>query len=275
MSVAVITDSAASLPAELCGSLNITVVPIRTILNGEDVTEKEVPPQDLLAGEVSTAAPSPGDYARAAAEFRGDGGVIVCTVSSSLSGSYSAALAWAKGCTAPIEVVDSNTAACAQGLVVAAAARASLSGCDLPGVARAANEVARGVRLVGMLFTLDQLVRSGRIPAPVGRAGDHLRLRPIFAIQEGRIRRGAPALSPNGAYRRLLAQWRHSRPAEAARLHAAVSHALAPQEADSLLEAVSSECAPHFSFISDFPSPLLVSAGAGALGLAWWWEVPP
>lgn len=280
MGVAVITDGAAALPAALLEEFGIAVVPIRTILDGEDVTGEDIPQSDLLAGKVSTAAPSTGDFARAASEFAGGDAAVICTVSRELSGSYQAASAAALECGGSVKVVDTASAAGGQALVALAAAEASAAGGDLRSVLEAASVAARRVRLVGMLESLEQLARSGRIPRAAGWAGDHLGVRPIFEIRGGSIRRLAPALSPQSARRRILANWRSTRRAGAGagiRLHAATSHAGAESAAVELLAAVSAEVGPAevgpaTSFVAEFPVPLLVSAGAGALGLAWWWE---
>jgi len=273
MGVAVITDGAAALPSDLLEKFNISVAPIRTILNGEDVTGEDVPRSDLLAGKVSTSAPSPGDFARLASEPAASAGAVICTVSRALSGSYQAALAAVSRCGGAVEVVDTTSAAGGQALVVLAAAAASAAGGDRGAVLSAALAAARRVRLVGMLESLTQLVRSGRIPRAAGWAGGRLGVHPIFEIRGGSIRRLAPALSTHNARRRILASWRSTRPPTlGAQLHAAVSHAGAEDAANELLKAVSEEGRLATSFVADFPDPLLVSAGTGALGLAWWWE---
>ena len=273
MGVAVITDGAAALPAALLEEFGIAVVPIRTILDGEDVTGEDIPQSDLLAGKVSTAAPSPGDFARTASESSGCEGAVICTVSRELSGSYQAASAAAAERGSGVKVVDTASAAGGQALVVLAAAAASAAGGDLSSVLEAATSAARRVRLVGMLESLDQLARSGRIPRAASWAGEHLGVRPIFEIRDGAVRRLAPALSRQSARGRILANWRSTRRAGAGiRLHAAASHAGAESAAVELLAAVSEEVCLETSFVAEFPVPLLVSAGAGALGLAWWWE---
>ena len=61
MTVAIVTDSAAALPAELVTRHRITVVPMWLTIGGESVREGERPLTELLGDErVSTSGPAPG-----------------------------------------------------------------------------------------------------------------------------------------------------------------------------------------------------------------------
>src|SRR2546423_6684687 len=60
--VTVITDSAASLPAELASAYGIVVVPMRLVLGDDDVPDGELPLADVVARldrGVTTSAPAP------------------------------------------------------------------------------------------------------------------------------------------------------------------------------------------------------------------------
>jgi fatty acid-binding protein DegV len=67
--------------------------------------------------------------------------------------------------------------------------------------------------------------------------------------------------------------WRDSRPATG-RLHVAAMHALAPQRARALLDAVQADVEPATALIGPFSPVMLVHTGPDLIGLAWWWEVP-
>jgi DegV family protein with EDD domain len=273
VTVAVVTDSAAALPRALQSELDVTVVPILLTIDGEEVADDALDPADLLtAGTLSTAAPGPGAFARAVRERQGPDGVLVVTLSSRLSGCHQAAVLGAREVEGPTIVVDTANAAGGQALAVHAAVSAARRGASLSEVAAAARRVAARVRLMGVLGSLDQLVRSGRIPAVAGRAGDRLGVRPLFDVHDGRIRRLLPSRSTSGAHRRILEQWRQSRPPEVRALHVAAVHAGAPDDARSLLVAVADEREPATAFIGGFGGALVAAAGVGVSGLAWWWE---
>ncbi|MCY3786579.1 MAG: DegV family EDD domain-containing protein [bacterium] len=276
MTVSVVTDSAAALPVDLQRELGVTVVPILLTVDGEEVADDALSPAELLAaGTLSTAAPGPGAFARAVAECpRGDG-VLILTVSAKLSSCHRAAVMGAREAGRRTIVVDTANAAGGQALAVHAAVSAAGRGAPLEEVAAAARRVAARVRLMGVLGGLDQLVRSGRIPAAAGRAGDRLGVRPLFDLHDGRIRRLLPSRSTAGAHRRILEQMRQSRPAEVHALHVAAVHADAHHDARSLLAAVEAESEPATAFVGGFGGALVAAAGVGVSGLAWWWEPPP
>ena len=92
MTVAIVTDSAAALPAELVAKHRITVVPMWLPIGGESVREGERPLSELLGDErVSTSGPAPGEFEQAIESRLGDDGVLVLTIAASMSGTHEAA----------------------------------------------------------------------------------------------------------------------------------------------------------------------------------------
>ncbi|HZB75446.1 MAG TPA: DegV family protein, partial [Solirubrobacteraceae bacterium] len=68
MTVTIVTDSAAALPADLVERHRITVVPMWLTIGGESVREGERPLSELLGDErVSTSGPAPGEFEEAIA----------------------------------------------------------------------------------------------------------------------------------------------------------------------------------------------------------------
>src|SRR5436190_164542 len=125
VTVAIVTDSAASIPPALLAQHDITVVPMRIIVGGEDHPDGVLPLSEVAgraADGVSTSAPSPGEFARAIeASMTGDG-VLVATVASTMSATFTAARLAGDDGSGKVRVVDTGTAAGAEGLVVLAAA---------------------------------------------------------------------------------------------------------------------------------------------------------
>ena len=169
MGVAIVTDGAASLPAALASEFGVTVVPMWLELEGRQVRESECSLDDVLRAEhVTTSGPSPGDFEAAVTPLLGDDvpddGVIVLTIAASMSSTHQAAMLAAKDLGEPVRVIDTTTAAGAEGLVVLEAARAALAGGDLDAVEAAARDAIARVRLIATVPSLDHLVRSGRVP---------------------------------------------------------------------------------------------------------------
>jgi DegV family protein with EDD domain len=271
MTVAIITDGAASLPADLPEKVSITVVPLRVLAGTTGGAGPPATLAEVLAappGQVRTSCPAPARYLAAIGQAADGDGALICTTAASLSGSYQAALQAARRATVPVLVVDTRTAAGGQGLIVRAAAEAAAAGADL-GAARAAAERLRpDVRLVGTLDSLDHLVASGRLPRLAGWTAAQLGVHPVFELRNGRIRELRPAHSSRAAEARMVDRLRaHYLPGTT--LHVCALHVSAPQRARRILAAVEAWRAPDTAYISEFDVAMAVHTGPGVVGLAW------
>src|SRR4051812_34438870 len=73
MSVAIVTDSAAALPSDLVARHGITVVPMWLTVRGMPEPEGERPLEQLVVEtDVTTSAPTPGEFETAIKETRAD-----------------------------------------------------------------------------------------------------------------------------------------------------------------------------------------------------------
>jgi DegV family protein with EDD domain len=274
VSVTVVTDGAASLPAGLAEALHIGVVPLHLLVDGADLGDPAIPLADVLARAgpgVHTSAPSPGEFLEVL-EPLGDG-VVVVTVAGHVSASYKSA--WIAGRQLgdrTVRVVDSHTAAGAQALVVIAAAETAAAGEPLARVEAEARTVARRVRLVATLPGLDHLARSGRVPGIAASAGRLLGLHPLFAFEPGGVRKLRPARSRTAALERIVGACLADRPSAGAALHAAALHALAEDDAAALLGRLQARTTAVRTFTAEFTAAMAAHTGPGVVGLAWWWD---
>lgn len=280
MSVAVITDSAASLPHELADARGITVVPLHLTVGEHQVLNGSLSLAEIverLDEGVSTAAPSPGEFLAAAERCGGDEAVIL-TVASKVSGTWNSARLALDQSSVPLSLVDTETAAGAQALVVLAAAEAAAGGAGRAAVVTAATAAIERVRLVAVVDGLEQLVRSGRVPGIAGWAGRMLGLKPLFEFRRGAARRLRPATSGEAALSRIVTRWRASRERAGTgdRLHVAALHAVAEAEAEGLLKRIRDELdvAPATELVLEFSPVMVAHTGPGLVGLAWWWQPP-
>ena len=127
MHSAVITDSAASLPPRLAADLAITVVPLEIVVGNRPYHDGEVPLHEVVAhiGEgVTTSSPSPGRITKAIEERLDDDvdTAVILAISRQMSSTYEAAVLAARAVEGRARVVDTETAAGAEGLVVLHAA---------------------------------------------------------------------------------------------------------------------------------------------------------
>ena len=196
-SIAVITDSDASLPADVAARHGIQQVPIIIQFGVESLrTEIDIDDVSLFAridreGKLpTTAAPSPGQFLEAyEAAFATGADAIVCLcVSSAISATYSAALAAKEllpGHT--IEVVDTKVVSMAQGFMALAAAEAVRAGEDVAGAVAAALALGDRTHLFGAFSTLKYLAMSGRVGHLAAGFGNLLSVKPIVTMRDGKL----------------------------------------------------------------------------------------
>jgi DegV family protein with EDD domain len=168
-----------------------------------------------------------------------------------------------------IKVLDSETAAAAQGLVVLAAARAAATGSSLSEVTETAKSVMQKVTLLAVLDTLRYLVKGGRVPRVAALASSILRLKPILTITEGEARPVTNPRTTRGAIERTLKIMRQ-KIVTGLPLHVAVMHADALDKAMALRNQISSQFDCAELFITEFTPVMGAHTGPGVIGVAFY-----
>jgi DegV family protein with EDD domain len=276
MSVAVVTDSTAYLPAELVERHRIEVVPLYVVLAGRSGREgADISPQDVARAmgtrgqQVSTSRPTTGDFVAAYRRCLDAGAdrVVSVHLSAELSGTWDAArLAAAQVGEHLVTVIDSRSAAMATGFAVLAAARAAEAGGDGRVVADAARTTAAGTRTLFVVDTLEHLRRGGRIGAAASLLGTALAMKPVLHVSDGRVvplekvRTSARALS------RLVQ--RAVETAAGRPVDLAVHHLAAPDRAQRLAADLR-EALPQVGelLVSELGAAIGAHVGPGALGV--------
>ena len=196
MSVAVITDSTAYLPADLLAGTHIYVVPVQVVIGGRayDETDAEASParvaEALRAWQpVTTSRPSPERFRQAfvAAQEAGATAIACATLSARMSGTHEAAELAAKDVDIDVRVIDSRTVAMGLGFAVLAGARAAHDGATIGEVDALITEKARESTSLFYVDTLEYLRRGGRIGAARAAVGQALQVKPILQILDGEV----------------------------------------------------------------------------------------
>ena len=198
VSVAIVTDSTAYLPAVLltAAPVPITVVPLHVVLGGREHREGvDITTDDLSAAlrkfsPVSTSRPTPQVFLDAyeAAAAGGATGIVSIHLSSDMSGTCQSAQLAAQQSPVPVEVVDSRSLGMAMGYAVLSAAAASAAGRDLNDVAAVALWRSEAAMVAFYVDTLEHLRRGGRIGAASALVGSALAIKPILTLVDGSIR---------------------------------------------------------------------------------------
>lgn len=276
--IAVVTDSAACLPAELVRQYDIHVIPYGLIwdqqvfLDGVSITPAEFYRRFAHSTSRPTSSqPAMQDflslYSRLAQE-RGVEGIVSIHIPQELSGTVDQArLAAQEMAPIPVRVIDSRMATIAEGFVVLAAARVAAAGGSLEEVVAAAETTIPRVNFFAVLTTLEHLHRGGRIGEAAALLGSRLRIHPILCLRHGRVAVAGVVRSRQQARERMLEMM--TRQVGHAPLRASVFHAEALAEAQQLAEVVQSRFHPIEFFITEFTPVMGAHTGPGVIGLAY------
>ncbi len=195
MTVRIVTDSSADLPAALAQEMGITVVPLY-VRFGEEVYRERVDISDdefyqkLLYGSVHpvTIQPNPQDFANVYQELSPQAdGIISIHISGKLSGTGNSALQGKEMVEekCPIEVIDSQSISVALGLINMVAAKAARAGADLVQVVQEVKQAIPNTHLLGLVDTLKYLALGGRIGKAKALLGSILNVKPLLSLQDG------------------------------------------------------------------------------------------
>jgi DegV family protein with EDD domain len=197
VSVAVVTDSTAYLPADVVEKLGVEVVPLYVVLAGRSGREgREIGPREVAQAlavrgqHVSTSRPSPGDFVAAYRRCLEAGAERLVSVhlSRELSSTWDAARVAAQQVGEHIvTVIDSRSTGMGTGFPVLAAARAAAAGADADAVAAVARSLAEATRTLFVVDTLEHLRRGGRIGAAAAVLGSALAVKPVLQVVGGRV----------------------------------------------------------------------------------------
>ena len=271
MSVKIVTDSLSDITSDLAQELGITVVPLY-VRFGEKVYQDRV---EMTTDEFyhrlvhdatfpTTTQPPPGDfldvYNRLASETDE---ILVVTVSSKVSGTYQSALQ-AKSMVEKechIEVIDSLALAMGLGLIVIAAAKAAQAKAKLDEVADLVRRAMPRSHTIIYFDTLKYLAKGGRIGKAQGLLGAMLSIKPILTVKDGEM-------SPLTRLRSQAAGMDYLYNYAAGFSHIeelAVEHTTLPDEADKLVERLSSVFPKERIYRSTVSPVLGTHAGPNAI----------
>jgi fatty acid-binding protein DegV len=226
MSVVVVTDSTATLPAELAAERGIVVVPLQVIIGSHvhDEGSEGATPQVVAQAlrdfvPVSTSRPAPARLAEVYERLAREGAdeIVSVHLSGEMSGTFESSQLAARQVDVPVHCVDSRQVGVATGFAALSAVdavQAGASGAEAAEVARVRAAAASS------LFYVDTL-------------GGALAVKPLLCIEDGkvanleRVRTAARALS-------RLEDLAVEAAGDAAAVDVCVAHLANPDRADAL-----------------------------------------
>lgn len=281
--VAVVTDSIACLTRELVEQFGIGIVPISICFRDKvyrdwmDITPNEAYELFLQEPERFTTSPaSPGRYLEAYHNASNRKNNVLCiTLSAKLSTGYEMACVAKEQAKTElpqisIEVLDSQSVTAAQGFIALAAARAAAEGKGLAEVVEVAEKMRDRATFLILVDTIRHVYRTGRIPKVAAQVGSVLNIKPILTISSGLVRFAGAVRSKERGINRILKMMRDNVGRNP--VHVAVMHAYALDEAERLMERISSEFNCAELWLTEFSPVMGYATGTGTLGFAYYWE---
>ena len=282
--VAIVTDTTACIPQEQVERYDIKVVPMAFVFgdkvyrNGVDMSPTKFYSLLRQAEKLPTTShPSPEHFLDAYHDASRRAPNILCiTISSHFSATFNSAqlateMAKEVLPNVVIEVLDCDTAAAAQGLIVLAAARVADSGGNLNEVKKTARNIMERVNLFATLDTLRYLVKGGRVPQAAALVNSLLKIKPIFTLNHGEAHTIALPRTIPGAVKRILKLMKQ-KVVKKQPLHVAVMHADALDEAVALKNRIASQFDCAELFITEFTPVMGIHTGPGLVGTAFYSE---
>ncbi len=208
----IVTDSTASLPAEVTQARGILVVPLQVVIGATSYDEGADGATPALVAEalrefrpVSTSRPAPEAvrvvYERAAAA--GATAIVSVHLSGEMSGTFESAQLAARDAPVPVHPVDTRQVGIAAGFAALSAADVLDAGGSAEEAAAAARARADATTSLFYVDTLEYLRRGGRIGAAAALLGGALAVKPLLTIEKGRVATLEKVRTSNRALSRL------------------------------------------------------------------------
>jgi len=274
MTVKIVTDSVSDISPAIANELGITVVPLNVVFGSElyrdgvDLTTDEFYRKLERSQTLPTTSTPPLQtfielYDRLAEETDE---ILVITISRKLSATGEAALKavepMEKKCR--VEVVDSQWAMMAEGLIVIAAAKAARAGANLDELVKLTERNMSRVEMRMAFDTLEYLKRGGRIGKARALLGSMLGINPILGIKDGEVfpfgRERSRAKAIDRLYQ-FVAGYSHID-------ELAVEDATTPDEADELAERLGAKFPKERIYRSKVSPVIGTNVGPHVIGVA-------
>ena len=214
--VRIVTDSSCDLAAHETSELGITVIPLSIrfgdveFVDGEDITVDEFYERMSNSEQLpETAAPAPGAFDQAFRRLLDDGAdAVVCiNLSADLSATHGSAHTAASSIEgADIRCIDSRSITAGLGTQVLLAARAARDGASADEIVALVEPLVPRTRVYGVLDTLDNLKKGGRIGGAKALLGSMLSVKPAIDISSGSVEEAAKPRTRKKALQWLASQ---------------------------------------------------------------------
>jgi DegV family protein with EDD domain len=194
--VRIVTDSACDLTLAQSDAAGIGVVPLNIRFGDEEFVDREQLDPDTFyrrmadfEGLPETSAPSPGRFEQEFRSMAADGAsAVVCIDLSfelSATGQSAKAAADAMADELDVRVVDSRSITAGLGTITLLAAEAAAAGASADEVVALVEDLRDRTRVYGVLDTLENLKKGGRVGGAKALVGSMLAIKPLLDLSTG------------------------------------------------------------------------------------------
>ncbi len=279
MPVAILTDSCASIPADLANKLNIEIVSYYVSRGTETTQDLEATARAKVLKWLEntpefpkTATPGPGDYLNAFARVATRASELVTLHMTSIgSGAYQSAMIAKERAQEilpklRIEVVDTRQVAMAHGWPVIEAARDALRDKPLESVVQTAREVAKCSTMLQTADTLKYLYAGGRVGRAKHLVGTLLNIKPIISMRDGVIIALGQARGRKGVYKKII-NIMEDKVGAGGRIKVAFTHFAAAMEIENFRAMIESRFDCVELLMTELSPALGIHSGPGTVGV--------
>jgi DegV family protein with EDD domain len=274
MTVKIVTDSVSDISPAIASELDITVVPLNVVFGNEiyrdgiDLTTEEFYRKLEQNQTLPTTSTPPLqtfiELYNGLAEETDE--ILVITISRKLSATGEAALKAIESVERKcrVEMLDSQLAIMAEGLLVIAAAKAAKTGARLDDIV---NLSQRNISRIGVRIafdTLEYLKRGGRIGKAKALMGSMLKINPILGIKDGEVFPFGQERSRTRAIDHLYNFVEGYSKIE----ELAIEDATTPVETDALVERLGNKFPKERIYRSKFSPVIGANVGPHVIGVA-------
>jgi DegV family protein with EDD domain len=272
--VRIITDSASDLPHALAERLGIDIVSLTIRFGSEEFLDRNLAPEEFWAKCAQsatlpeTSAPSPGAFQEAfeRAISQGCEGIVVISLTSLLSATFSSATLAAEAVKdrIPISIIDTRAVTMSEGLLAIELAEMAQAGSSLAEIVARGHELVPELGVIATIDTLEHLIKGGRLGGAKAFLGQILSIKPILALREGVVVEAGRARTRSKALAALAQIARDAGPIR----RISVIHSQC-SDTQALIDLVS-EIPTRFPLITaDMGSTVGTHGGPGIIGVAW------
>jgi len=272
----IITDTTSGLPQDISERFHIPVIPQvinfgnKSYIEGIDIDNPTFMRMLKASKELpKTAAPPPELFVQEFNKLVPSGGTIFCIHPSvELSGTVRSAFMAAQDFpNADIRIIDTRTVGSPLATLVQLAAEWAFNGDEADVIETKIKNMIPRNRIYFLVDTLDYLAKGGRIGGATALLGSMLKIKPILALQNGRVEQFDKERTQKNAINRLIELVKSEAPRNT-EAYISVMHAAVPDLANDFAKILCSEFGLNSIPILDVPPAIVAHGGPGILGVA-------